>query len=336
MPLPGVSDLHVNAPLTNVSVAYIQNPNRFVANKIFAKVPVEKRSDVYWRYSKSDWRRTDAKKRAPGTESAGSGWNFDTDQYYCDVYAIHKDIEDQVRANADSNFKLDADATRFITQQLLMRRDLDWVDTYFKTGVWATEYDGVASAPTSGQFIQWDDYTNSDPLVNTTDWFIDFDLLTGFEINFMVLGANVWKRLKNHPAILDRIKFTQKGVVTRQLVASFFDLPTDRLFVATASNSVGPQINDAAAQDAAATMEYIVPANSALLGYAPSSPSINEPAAGYTFTWKGYIGNNSEGVAISNFRMQHLKSDRIEGEMAYDMKVVSQDCGVFLNNVVSG
>ncbi len=335
MPMPGVSDLHVNAPLTNVSVAYIQNPNRFIAAKVFAKVPVDKRSDIYWRYSKSDWRRTDAAKRAPGTESKGSGWNNDTDQYYCDVYAIHKDIEDQVRANADSNFKLDSDASRFITQQLLMRRDLDWVDAYFKTGIWATEYDGVAATPGAGQFLQWDLYAQSDPLVDTTDWQIDFDLLTGFEINFMVLGAHVWKALKNHPVILDRIKFTQKGVVTRQLVASFFDLPEDKLFVATASTSVGPQINDARAQDAAADMEFIVPSTSMLLGYAPSSPSINEPSAGYTFTWKGYIGNNSEGVAISNFRMQHLKSDRIEGEMAYDMKVVSQDCGIFCNNVVS-
>lgn len=335
MPLPGVSDLHVNAPLTNVSVAYIQNPNRFIANKVFPKVPVEKRSDIYWRYSKSDWRRTEAAKRAPGTESKGVGWNNDTDQYYCDVFAVHKDIEDQVRANADSNFKLDSDATKFVTNQLLLRRDMDWVDTYFKTGVWATEYDGVAGTPAAGQFQQWDQ-SASDPLVNVTDWQIDFDLLTGFEVNFMVLGANVWKRLKNHPAILDRIKFTQKGVVTKDLVASFFDIPANRLFVATASSSVGPQINDMATQDAQATMEYIVPANSALLGYAPSAPSLNEPSAGYVMTWKGYIGNNSEGVAISNFRMQHLKSDRIEGEMAYDMKVVSQDCGIFLNNVVAG
>jgi hypothetical protein len=332
MPLPGSSELHINAPLTNVSVAYLQSSDAFIANKIFPRVPVQKRSDIFWKYSKSDWRRTDAKKRAPGTESAGVGWNQTTDQYYCEVYAVHKDIEDQVRANADSNWNLDSDTSRFLTGQLLLRRDLDWADTFFKTGVWATEHEGVGSGPTGTQFLQWD-LTASDPLVNETGWATDFRLLTGFDFSFMVLGADVWKALKNHPAILDRIKFTQKGVVTKELVASFFDVP--RLEVAYASQNTGPQINDAVAQDAAGTQEWVIDSKSALLGFAPGSPSLLSPSAGYTFTWKGYSGGNAEGLAMSQFRMQHLKSDRLEGEMTYDMKVVSPDCGVFLRNVVS-
>jgi hypothetical protein len=332
MPLPGSSELHINAPLTNVSVAYLQDSSVFIANKIFPKVPVQKRSDIYWKYSKSDWRRTDAKKRAPGTESAGVGWNQTTDQYYCEVYAVHKDIEDQTRANADSNWNLDSDTSRFLTGQLLLRRDLDWANQYFRTGLWATEHQGVGASPTGGQFLQWD-LTASDPLVNETDWATDFRLLTGFDFSFMVLGADVWKALKNHPAILDRIKFTQKGVVTKELVASFFDVP--KLEICYASESTGPQINDAVLQDAAATQEWVIDPKSALLGYAPSSPSLLQPSAGYTFTWAGYSGGNKEGLAMSQFRMQHLKSDRIEGEMTYDMKLVSPDCGVFLRNVVS-
>lgn len=332
MPLPDGADLHVNTPLTNVSVAYFQNSDAYIADKIFPRVPVSKRSDLYWKYSKSDWRRTDAKKRAPGTESAGVGWNMDTDVYYCDVYAVHKDIDDQTRANADSNFKLDADATKFITGQLLLKRDLDWADTYFTTGVWDTEYTGVASTPTSGQFLQWD-LSSSDPLSDETDFAIDFRQLVGFDMNFMVLGADVWKALKNHPAILDRVKYTQRGVVTKDLVASFFDLPQLRVCYATVA--AGPQINDAVSQDAAATYDFIVPSKGVLLGYAPDSPSLQTPSAGYTFAWSGYSAGNAEGLRIKQFRMEHLASDRIEGEMTYDMKVVSTDCAVFLNDVVS-
>ena len=33
--------------------------------------------------------------------------------------------------------------------------------------------------------------------------------------------------------------------------------------------------------------------------------------------------------------MEHLKSDRIEGEMAWDQKVVSDDLGAFFNGIVS-
>ena len=101
MPNPTQSDLHVNVPLTNVSVAYMQDKATFIADKVFPRVPVQKQSDLYWKYSKSDWRRTDAQKRAPGTETAGVGWKVDTGQYFAEVWAVHKDIDDQVRANAD-------------------------------------------------------------------------------------------------------------------------------------------------------------------------------------------------------------------------------------------
>jgi hypothetical protein len=190
----------------------------------------------------------------------------------------------------------------------------------------------VASAPTAGEFLQWD-LSSSDPLSDQTGFAIDFRQLTGFNMNFMVLGADVWKALKNHPAILDRVKYTQKGVVTKDLVASFFDV--DRLEICYATQAIGPQINDAALQDAASTYEFIVPSKNVLMGYAPRSPSLMTPSAGYTFVWKGYAAGNSQGLRISQFRMEHLKSDRIEAEMTYDMKVVSTDCGVFLIDAVS-
>lgn len=333
--MPGGSDLHINQPLTNVSIKYTQSSDAYIATKVFPIIPQDKRSDVYWKYAKSDWRRTDARKRAPGTESAGTGWKLNTDSFFAEVYAVHDDIDDQTRANADNNFNLDADATELVTSQLLLLRDLDWASTYFKAGVWGTEYQGVSGSPTGTDFKQWD-IDGSDPLKDETDWATTFRLLTGYDFSFMVLGANVWKALRHHASILDRIKYTQRGVVTRDLVASFFDIPAGKLLVAYASKAVGPQTDDAVTQDAAATYSWIVDPNSVLLGYAPDSPGLKKPSAGYTFTWRGYGAGNALGITMSRMRMAHLRSDRIEGELTYDMKVVATDCGVFLKNVVSG
>lgn len=331
--MPGGADLHINAPMTDVSVAYLQDHADYISDKIFPTIPRGKRSDLYWKYSKSDFRRTDARLRAPGTESAGTGWKPYTDNYFCDVYAVHDDIDDQTRANADDNFTLDSDSTELVTGQLLLLRDLDWASSYFRTGVWATEYTGVASGPTGSQFLRWNK-TGSDPLMDQTSWALDFRLLTGFDPSFMVLGADVWKALKNHPALLDRIKFTERGVVTRDLVAAFFDIPVGKLFIAYGSQAIGPQMDDAAAQDAAAVYSWIVNPKAVLIGYAPASPGLRKPSAGYTFTWKGYGAGNKQGLTMSNMRMQHLKSDRIEGELTYDHKVVAPDCGIFLNTAV--
>jgi hypothetical protein len=329
---PGSPDVHIDGPLTGVSVAYFQDGNDFIADKVFPSLPVDKRSDVFWKYSKADWRRADAQKRAPGTESAGIGWSNQTDSFYCEVYAAHVDIDAQTRANADSNWNLDSDATRLVTSHLLRGKDQLWANKYFKTGVWGTELSGVAAGPTSGQFLQWNQ-TASDPLFNSTNWLADFRLLTTKPINFAVIGVDVWKALKNHPAILDRIKYTQKGVITEELVAEFLGIP--KIYIAYSSQANGPAINDAKAQDAAATYSWTIDTKSALLGYAPSRPSLLEPSAGYTFNWKGYGASNSSGLTMSNFYDPKIKADRVEGEAAYDMKLVSRDCGVFLKNVVA-
>jgi hypothetical protein len=332
MPNPTQADLHINQPLTNVSVAYIQKADAFIATKVFPLVQVQKQSDLYWKYSKSDWRRTDVERRAPSTETPGVGWNVDTDTYFAHVYGVHKDIDDQLRANADSNFKLDSDATSFVTNQLLLKRDIDWAATYFKAGVWGADYTGVGSNPTGNQFLQWN-LATSDPISQLATLQIAFIQSTGFKANTMVMGANVLKSLKNHPAIIDRIKYTQKGIVTTDLISTLFDV--DRILVSYATVSTGPQIPDAKAQDLAASYGFIANPNGVLLCYTPSSPSIMQPASGYTFTWNGYLSGNSQGIRMSRFRQENIRSDRIEGEMTYDMRLISKDVGVFLANAVA-
>ena len=92
---------------------------------------------------------------------------------------------------------------------------------------------------------------------------------------------------------------------------------------------------DAVAQDAAATYSFMSDAKSALVLYAPKSPSLLTPSAGYTFTWSGYLGGNSQGVRIKRFRMEHIASDRVESEATWDQKVVCNDLGYFLSQAVA-
>jgi len=334
MPNPTQSDLHINAPLTQVSVAYIQESSDYIAHRIFPKLPVNHQTDVFWKYSKSDWRRRERNlKRAPATESKGGGWKMDTDTYRCDVYAFHKDIDDQTRANADSNFSIDSDATRFVTNQLMLGRDIDWCDTFFSTGIWDTEKTGVASSPSGDQFIQWSDDA-SDPIGDITSWALDFRQLTGKKPRILVLGAQVLVTLMNHPDILDRIKYTQKGVVTEDLLAELFGIP--QVVTAYATWTDVDEELDARAQDADASYEFIADPKAAAFYYTPPSPSLQEPSAGYTFTWKGYQGKgNAEGITVDRFRLRRTKVDRVEAEVTYDMKVVSPDCGVFIADAVA-
>jgi len=224
-------------------------------------------------------------------------------------------------------------ATEFITNQHLLRRDVDWTASYFKTGVWGTERTGITSAGVAGtSFTQWDQAA-SDPIGDVAKYFIEFRRLTGFAPNIAVLGPHVMNALKQHPDIIDRIKYTQRGIVSEDLIATLFDV--DELYVSYASISSGPQINDAVTQDAAATYAFIGDPTAVLFAYAPSSPSLMTPSAGYMFMWKGYLGGNAKGVRVKRFRMEHIASDRIEAEQTYDMHVVAADMGLFLGGAVA-
>jgi hypothetical protein len=58
------------------------------------------------------------------------------------------------------------------------------------------------------------------------------------------------------------------------------------------------------------------------------------PAAGYTFSWTGFMGQgNAFGFATKRFRMEHLEATRVEGQMAFDHKLVSADLGFLWNSI---
>ena len=320
MPQPTRSDVHVNKPLTNISIAYIQKAQDFVADKVFPIVPVMKQSDRYFLYTQDYWFRTGAMKRGPASESAGGGFHVDnTPSYYADVWAFHQDVDDQTRANADTPLDMDRDATMFVTQNLLLRREIQWMNNYMQPSIWLGDPGGDFT-PT----ITWDT-AGSDPMQDVDQEKQIVKSQTGFLPNTLVVSADVFFALRNNAAVLDRIKYTQKGVVTEDILATLFGV--EKFLVASA-------VNNSSAEGQTAVYQYLS-RDTCLLVYANPAPSILQPSGGYIFSWQGLFGAGAQGNRIMSFRMEHLKADRIEGEMAFSMKLVSANLGVFFQNVLS-
>jgi hypothetical protein len=309
-----------------MSVAYFQSADSFVADKVFPPIPVAKQSDRYFTYDKGDFFRSEMKLRAPGTPSAGGGYRLDsTPTYFCSKKSVHKDIDDDTRANSDEPLNQDRDATIWVTQQGLIKRDIDWAAAYFGTGKWGTDLAGVTGTPTAGQFKRWDEAT-SDPISDIADESVNIESKTGYLPNTLVLSPRVYNALRNNPAILDRIKYTQKGQITREMLASLFDL--ERVLVARGVQNTGPE-------EGTDAIDYIINTKGALLVYSAPSPSLQMPSGGYTFTWTGLLGAGAHGGRIKKFRMEELSSDRIEIDMAYDQKLVAADVGSFFGDAIS-
>lgn len=339
---PTQGAVHVNRPLTNISIAYMQDAAGFVADRVFPNIPVLKQSDRYFRYDRSDFWRNQYAKRAPSAETAGSGWKVDsTPTYYADVWGLHKDIDDQIRANADDPLNMDRDATLWLGEQAMISREVNWASKYFTTGVWtgidhATgDVTGVAATPAGNQVIQWND-ENATPIKDVKKYSDNIQLLTGKRPNKLVIGRQVWTQLSEHPDLIDRIKYSGQvgprnpAIISRQAAAELFEL--GELAIMDGIQATDPENKDFEASLATA----FIAGKNALLVYAAPQPSILQPSGGYTFSWTGYLpGQGGMGQVIQRYRMFWLKSDRIEGEMAYDQKMVSPDCGVFFTSIVA-
>lgn len=325
MAQPSPGDMHVSTPLTNMSVAWMQTENEFIATKVFPNLPVAKQSDKYYVHNRDAWTRTDAQLRAPATESAGSGWDLSQDTYYADVWAIHKDNADQDYANVDAAFNLDAEASEFTTRQVRLRQELQFLSTFMVANAWTGDQTGVPSAPTGVQFIQWD-LANSTPVADIKE---SIRIITrrsgGFRPNTLVLGPAVYDVLTEHATILARIQYSERAIVGTDLLASLFGV--DRVLVPYPVQNTSPE-------GAAMTLDFMY-SRAALLVYAAPRPGIRTPSGGYTFSWNGYLGASAMGTRVKRFRMEEIASWRIECEAAFDMKVVDPAAGTLFIDAVS-
>lgn len=314
-PAPG--DVHVNRPLTNVSVAFTQAATQFIANRAFPVVSVPKQSDLYFIYDRANWMVGGAQKRAPSSESAGGGYTQSTDNYRCDVWALHKDVDDQVRANSDAPLRPDQDATNWITENMLIEKENEWATDFFATAKWTTE---TASDAWDLTGTPVDDIRTAKTAVLA---------LTGREPNRLICSVDVWHGLMDNDQIIDRLS---GGATTQNPAMGMMEniariLELEEILVAKG-------IQNSAQEGATESTDFIL-GKHALLLYTPPSPGLMIPSAGYTFVWSGLMGAGANGTRIKRFRMESLESDRIEGQSAYVHKQVSADLGAFFLNAVS-
>jgi hypothetical protein len=328
MTQPTARAVHVDQPLTNISIAFLQNADNFVASRVFPNIRVQKQSDVYYRYDRGFFNRNQAKLRAPATEAAIAGFGLDTDSYMAKVVALKTQLSWPVAANADTPVQLERASTELLLHQMLIEKEVDWATRYFTSGIWSTNYTGGTG---TNDIARWSDATNGTPIEDIRKAKTDMLESTGYEPNTMVLSQRVLDALVDHPDIIDRIRFggaigiQNPARTMMETLAQLFGL--ERILVMRA-------IQNTAAEGLTNAHSFIGGKN-ALLCYVPATPGLMTPSAGYTFTWSGYQGaSNAFGVAIRRREREIIEATEIEANMAYTHKLVAADLGVMFNSIV--
>lgn len=322
--MPLANQVHVNAPLTNLSTAWIQDQSNFVAD-VVPEVRVQKKTDVFFQYDQGDLQRLEAKERAGGAKPNYMDYDITTGQYTCKRANVAIKIDDETAENYDTPLAQDEDQVAVLGQQILMERDSRFATNFFGPTIWDIDDDGVASGPGANQFLQFD-ATGATPVTTIRGYMDAIHLATGFYPNGCVMGLDVFTTLAEADQVLDKIKHTQKGVVTEDLMASLFGWSNFK---------VARGVVNSATEGAANSVGSIFDSKAMLLFYAPAAPSLRTPSAFYNFIWSGFSGAGAAGARMKRWRDEECESDVYEMEASYDMKVVSTALGAFLDAAVS-
>lgn len=213
----------VDPVLTNVAIAYTNDA--YVAPMIFPTLPVKSQTGKHFIYDRGRF-RIDAAKRGMGAPSNEVTLSLTTGlPYSCEDHALKQFVSDEDAENAVITNAPFIDATENVTEKLMVDEERALATYMASTG-------NLTQNTTLSGTSQWSDYTNSDPfgVIETAMATIHTSIYQN--PNTLLLGKQVWDKLKHHPDLLERVKYSQKAVLTTELLASLLGI--DRVIIGAA------------------------------------------------------------------------------------------------------
>ena len=301
----GGVNVHVDKILTQISVAW---PNAgLIGDQLFPLVPVQKQTDKYYIFGREGWLVVND-LRAPGTAANEiPGLALSTDTYYASEHSLQIPITDEERWNADNPLAPDRDGTELVTARVMLGRERA-MQTLATTAANFASGSTVTLVGTQ----QWNDYINSDPISDMRTAKVTVNSRIFMNPNVGVLPYQVMAKLEDHPDFIERIKYSERGVLTAEIIASI--LGVQKVIVP------GVGINTAN-EGQPSTLGYLW-GKDALFAWVPPRAGLKIPAFAYEFGWSGNPGGSVQYV--DRWREEVRKSDLVRVCRYYDIKLVAQ------------
>jgi hypothetical protein len=264
----------VYGPLQKISQMY--RNSRYIADKVFPIIDgCSPRSQVF-KYNKGDWFRDEAAIRAPSTEAKRGTFKGSMEQINTKEYAFASEVTEEDRRDAKfantPPLKPDQDAVEYATDRVDLKKEKR-VAELVMSAKWSDvnggkDVAGAWAAGTSNTFIE-----------DIEEGIEQIRSQTGMRPNCLLLSANVLPQLKQESSILDRIKYTERGIVTADLIASMFDL--EEVLVGDAVENTAKEKKTGTDFSAKDVWEKNKGKGSAFLYYRPKSVGLKTLSAGY-------------------------------------------------------
>lgn len=207
--------------LSAVARSYTQMTR--VGMALFPTVPVMQRGGRIITFGKEDLMSFNNTRRAPGQNTKRVQFGYAGSVFALEDHSLEGQVpyETQQEAEAVPGIDVASRTVNGVQEQIANR--LEYAQALLATT--AANY-AASNKVTLAGTAQWSDFTTgvSDPISDVETAKEAVRQQTGRRPDKMVIGAAVFAKLKQHPKIVDRLKYTQREVATVELLAALFGL----------------------------------------------------------------------------------------------------------------
>lgn len=311
--------------LNNLSTARVVDPvlstvaqgfsqSEFVGTNLFPQVAVPLRGGNIITFGKEDFMLYGT-QRAPGESTKRVTFGYTNGSYSLVDFSLEGTVPVELVEESQNGPGIDqaSMAIRKVARIMALRLEKAQADLARN----ASNY-GASNKITLTSTAQWSDYSGtSNPMAVVETAKEAVRAAVGVRPNTVVMGAAVMAKLRQHPTVVDRMKYTGRDIATAEILASLFGV--DRVLVGDAiwSNDAGT-FADVWGKDV--VVAYTVPATLAEMG---------TPTYGYTYNLNGYP------IAEESYYDRNTKSWVFPVTRAESPVIAAASAGYLITNAVA-
>lgn len=334
-----ISQIHLARAETDWSHAYMNSQNEFVAAQWFPIFPAGQITGYVYKWRKDTYFRRFATRWQPGHPLAQARMSLDDRLYYqLDWRSVEYPIPNHLQGAADPGINIDQATNQLVTNTLLIEREYEIANEFFKTGVWGIDWTGVADPGAveadseTKTFLQFDNAL-SDPRGVFKMLKIALDR-KALEPNLCVMSKPVFETLRTHKQLLQwAAAFMAPGQALAELTPQWvaMSLGLNKIVVAGAKYATSDEMEDV--DDI--VLDYIFDDQGIWLGHV-DTPGLMSSNSGMLIS-QNFDTSVPGGVEVAIERIPDLRTkvEYMQGFTCYQPKMVGKDLGLFMAEAIS-
>jgi hypothetical protein len=292
----------ISKALTNLTIEY--KNGEFIAQDVLRDIAVTSESDQYYVYS-SD-RQLPITNRANGALANMVTWEVSTSTYSLTEHSLKDVITKRDLNNAESVLQLKKTTMENLMEKIMLRQEYEAHKVLFTTTTFSSN--ATLTSATSMRYVT----TTSAPIQQALSASAVILRNSGKMPSDIIVNFDGFSALKENQNLHERVKYVQKSVLTKDLLAGLFDVQNFHV----GSASYNP------AKEGETLSMTSVWGGDFLIGYFAPSPGLKSKTSASIFRQRMF----GSPMTVKNWKDEAIDGEYIEVQSMYQVKPIATAC----------